>query len=49
VTDAGLKHLHGLKRLEYLRLGRRVTAAGIRDLRTHLPNTRIVAYGLGIW
>jgi hypothetical protein len=49
VTDAGLKHLYGLKRLEYLRLGRRVTAAGVRDLRAHLPNTRVVAYSLGIW
>jgi hypothetical protein len=48
VTDTGLQHLHGLKRLEYLRLGRRVTATGVRDLRTHLPNTRVVAYALGI-
>jgi hypothetical protein len=43
-----MEHLRGLKRLEYVRVGKRVTAEGIRDFRTHVPNAKVVHYGLGI-
>ena len=47
VTDAGLPHLHGLTRLELLRLGKHVSAAGARDLQKRLPKTRIVHFNGG--
>jgi len=43
VTDAGLSQLAGLDRLRYLNLSNtQVTNHGIRDLRTSLPQCRIV-------
>jgi hypothetical protein len=48
MTDAGLEHLRGLKRLEYVRVGKRVTAQGIRDFQSHVPNAKVVHHGLGI-
>lgn len=42
VTDAGLSHLHQLKQLKFICLtGTRVTAKGVADLRTALPNCQI--------
>ena len=43
VTDVGLGHLRGLKRLKYLNLeGTGVTDAGVQELRKALPNAKIV-------
>jgi hypothetical protein len=45
VTDAGLKHLQGLARLESLTLVRsRVTLAGAEEVRRTLPKCRIQAF-----
>ena len=43
ISDAGLKHLHGLNRLRRLGLTRtHVTAAGVAELQKALPNCEIV-------
>ncbi|MEQ8789654.1 MAG: TIGR03000 domain-containing protein [Pirellulaceae bacterium] len=42
ITDAGLKHLHGLKHLKSLDLeDTQVTAAGVRAIKAELPDCRI--------
>ncbi len=42
VTDAGMKHLEGLKNLEYLSLhGTDITAGCMKQLRAKLPNCQI--------
>jgi hypothetical protein len=43
ITDAGLRHLHGLKRLKTVDVqGSPVTADGMAELRSAIPNIRIV-------
>lgn len=47
VTDAGMKHLVGLKNLEYLSLhGTDVTPACMNQLRAKLPNCQVCPRGL---
>jgi len=42
VTDAGLKHLHGLTQLKVLYFGgTKVTEAGIQELQEALPKANI--------
>lgn len=46
VTDAGMKHLEGLKNLEYLGLhGTDVTAECMQQLRAKLPNCQVCPRG----
>jgi hypothetical protein len=43
VTDAGLEHLKGLPKLQWLSLLRtKVTDAGVKDLKKALPNVQII-------